>query len=48
VYFLRPGVDETTKSAYGTVIFYFGRNAERFRASFADLGVILVPAAAAP
>jgi phage N-6-adenine-methyltransferase len=48
IYFERPDGDQLRQPAYGSAFIYFGHQVDRFRAAFAERGVIMLPARAAP
>jgi phage N-6-adenine-methyltransferase len=45
VYFERPGDDHARQPRFGSALLYFGLQMERFRAAFADKGLIVIPEA---
>jgi phage N-6-adenine-methyltransferase len=48
IYFEKPDGDQLRQPAYASAFIYFGHQVDRFRAAFADRGVIMLPARAAP
>jgi DNA N-6-adenine-methyltransferase (Dam) len=48
IHFTRPEDDQTTRSAFGSAVIYFGPNINGFRTAYAPLGLVMLPARDAP